>query len=152
MCWLPHYHLYSSNFVYSRSPTQWQYLEFAWDPTSGLQIYINNQQVATSGEPKARNKVHLGYILQPEMDRFYLGRGDGSDNDVKYANASLDEVEYWHLNRDDLIAFDYILRGKVLIYQYVSTYKVKRHFFRHGRRIAPKFCTHVRIETRLALS
>ena len=33
-----------------------------------------------------------------------------------------------------------------------STYKVKRHFFRHGRRIARKFCTHVRIETRLALS
>ena len=31
-------------------------------------------------------------------------------------------------------------------------YKVKRHFFRHGRRIAPKFCTHVRVETRLALS
>ena len=34
----------------------------------------------------------------------------------------------------------------------LSTYKVKRHFFRQGRRIAPKFCTHVRIETRLALS
>ena len=34
----------------------------------------------------------------------------------------------------------------------VYTYKVKRHFFRHGRRTAPKFCTHVRIETRLALT
>ena len=38
------------------------------------------------------------------------------------------------------------------LYFQKSTYKVKRHFFRHGRRIAPKFCTHVRIETRLALS
>ena len=27
-----------------------------------------------------------------------------------------------------------------------------RHFFRHGRRTAPKFGTHVRIETRLALT
>ena len=34
----------------------------------------------------------------------------------------------------------------------IPTYKVKRHFFRHGRRTAPKFCTHVRIETRLALT
>ena len=33
-----------------------------------------------------------------------------------------------------------------------STYKFKRAFFRHGRRIAPKFGTHVRIETRLALT
>ena len=36
--------------------------------------------------------------------------------------------------------------------QLASTYKVKRHFFRHGRRTAPKCCTHVRIETRLALT
>ena len=79
--------------------------------------------MATSGEPKARNKVHLGYILQPEMDRFYLGRGDGSDNDVKYANASMDEVEYWHLNRDDLIAFDYILRGNRSFYEYILKQK-----------------------------
>ena len=34
----------------------------------------------------------------------------------------------------------------------VSTYKFKRHFFRHGHRTAPKFGTHVRIETRLALT
>ena len=34
----------------------------------------------------------------------------------------------------------------------LSTYKFKRHFFRHGRRTAPKFGTHVRIETRLALT
>ena len=33
-----------------------------------------------------------------------------------------------------------------------STYKYKRHFFRHGRRTAPKFGMHVRIETRLALT
>ena len=28
-----------------------------------------------------------------------------------------------------------------------STYKFESHFFRTGRRIAPKFCTHVRIDT-----
>ena len=33
-----------------------------------------------------------------------------------------------------------------------STYKFKRAFFRHDRRTAPKFGTHVRIETRLALT
>ena len=35
---------------------------------------------------------------------------------------------------------------------YPSTYKLERQFFRTGRRIAPKFCTHVRIETRTALT
>ena len=38
------------------------------------------------------------------------------------------------------------------IYIYISTYKFKRAFFRHDRRTAPKFGTHVRIETRLALT
>ena len=33
-----------------------------------------------------------------------------------------------------------------------STYKLESHFFRTGRRIAPKFGTHVRIETRTALT
>ena len=33
-----------------------------------------------------------------------------------------------------------------------STYKLKRCFFRTDRRIAPKSCTHVRIETKLALT
>ena len=33
-----------------------------------------------------------------------------------------------------------------------STYKFKRAFFRHDRRTAPKFGTHVWIETRLALT
>ena len=32
-----------------------------------------------------------------------------------------------------------------------STYTFKRAFFRHERRTAPKFSTHVRIETRMAL-
>ena len=34
----------------------------------------------------------------------------------------------------------------------LSTYKFKRVFFRHESRTAPKFGTHVRMETRLALT
>ena len=34
----------------------------------------------------------------------------------------------------------------------LSTYKFKRAFFLHDHRTAPKFGTHVRIETRLALT
>ena len=84
--------------------------------------------VATSGEPKIRNKANLGYIRQPEMNRFYLGRGDGSDNDVRYANVTMDEMEYWHLNRDDLIAFDYILRGKVSFYSSSASDSSNLHY------------------------
>ena len=36
--------------------------------------------------------------------------------------------------------------------EHLSTYTFKRHFFRHGSRIATKFGTHTRIETRLALT
>ena len=39
-----------------------------------------------------------------------------------------------------------------LDFQKSSTYKFKRDFFRHDRRTAPKFGTHVWIETRLALT
>ena len=39
-----------------------------------------------------------------------------------------------------------------LDFQKASTYKFKQDFFRHERRTAPKFGTHVRIETRLALT
>ena len=34
----------------------------------------------------------------------------------------------------------------------ISYYKLEGNYLRHGRRTAPKFRTHVRIETRLALT
>ena len=49
---------------------------------------------------------------------------------------------------DELASFD-----RFLVEQRMTpTYKFKRAFFRHNRRTAPKFGTHVRIETRLALT
>ena len=44
-----------------------------------------------------------------------------------------------------------LIRG-VHYERFHCTYKFKRAFFRHDRRTAPKFGTHVRIETRLALT
>ena len=40
----------------------------------------------------------------------------------------------------------------LLVLVLLSTYKFKRALFRHGRRTAPTFGTHVWIETRLALT
>ena len=47
----------------------------------------------------------------------------------------------------------YVFFTQQIIKSIISTYKFKRHFFRHERRTAPKFGTHdVRIETRLVLA
>ena len=45
-----------------------------------------------------------------------------------------------------------IIIANIGLRDYLSTYKFKRAFFRHDRRTAPKFGTHVWIETRLALT
>ena len=45
-----------------------------------------------------------------------------------------------------------VISRRIYIYIYTSTYKFKRAFFRHDRRTAPKFGTHVWIQTRLALT
>ena len=43
---------------------------------------------------------------------FYLGRGNGLSSRSRNANMTIDEMEYWFGNRDYLLAFDYIQRGK----------------------------------------
>ena len=45
--------------------------------------------------------------------------------------------------------FDFRALTKLM---YISYYKLEGHCFRHGRQTAPTFCTHVRIEARLALT
>ena len=92
--------------------------------------------------------------------RIYRGEMDPEHDDLFDDNElrSADEL---------VIVLDPILSRADLCYTYpglninleqvslstrLSTYKVKRQFFLTGRRIAPKFCTHVRIETRLTLS
>ena len=53
-------------------------------------------------------------------------------------------------NNSNLLFNDYIISISIYMQTVKSINKVKRAFFRHDRRAATKFGTHVRIETRLA--
>ena len=57
-----------------------------------------------------------------------------------------------YIIRLDFTVLSVVLCVDSCIASCISTYKFKRAFFRHDRRTAPKFGTHVRIETRLALT
>ena len=89
---------------------EWQFVEFAWDPVDGLSLYINEQLVAQSSQPSVRLASDVT-AAHPDREKFYIGRGDGSRSNARYANMTIDDVEYWYNNRKYLLAFDYIQRG-----------------------------------------
>lgn len=89
---------------------QWQFVEFEWDPTEGLVVYINEQLAAQNSQPTVRSPSDSTGV-HPDREKFYIGRGDGSRSNARYANMTIDDVEYWYNNRRYLLAFDYIRRG-----------------------------------------
>ena len=51
--------------------------------------------------------------LSRDRDKIFIGRGDGTQTTSRYGNFSIDDLEYWYNNREYLIAFEYLTRGKV---------------------------------------
>ena len=89
---------------------KWHYVEYAWHPTRGYRVYVDQQLVGEDQNPTNRNNV----IYTGENNGVYFGRG--GDIREGTADASLDEIEYWYSNRDYLVAFDFIQRGKLNVY------------------------------------
>lgn len=88
---------------------KWYFVEYTWHPEKGLQVYVDNK---LAGDTKQSTSVPVkdfsgGHVL--------IGSANPRDSDdgrrFSYANALVDEVETWLGNRDNLIAFDYIIRG-----------------------------------------
>ena len=97
------------------TPNEWQFLEISWEPSKGISLYKNNRLIARSTKQNMRPRdPDDGYWSELEIDKvgFYLGRGEGLNINAKYANMTFDEMEYWYGNRDYLIAFDYLQRGR----------------------------------------
>ena len=88
----------------------WQFVEISWSQQDGLKLFVDDRLVAQSDEPKIRTRPGVGVDI-PEMDRVYIGRGDGVEPNTLYANATFDEVEQWDASREYLTAFGYIQRG-----------------------------------------
>ncbi|KAL3854429.1 hypothetical protein ACJMK2_013699, partial [Sinanodonta woodiana] len=86
---------------------EWHYLEISWHPEFGLNIYIDNKLKEHSNfrnvppSPDGRAKM------------FYIGRpneGDTAGERFDYSRMSVDEMEIWYGRREELLAFDYIVR------------------------------------------
>lgn len=78
----------------------WQKLEVSWDEQKGLQLYVNKEKVASTTQ----------FTVLPRPPRVtdytvYLGRPNEDTRDGTYANAKIDELEFWFANRD-LIKID----------------------------------------------
>jgi len=91
----------------------WYFLDYTWHPEKGLQVFINNRLIGSRRTPAA-----VQQRLPPETDNLVLignaNTVDSDDEQTFSANAVIDEVETWYRDRDNLIAFDYILRGQSL--------------------------------------
>lgn len=68
-------------------------------------MFVNNQMVGRQDSPT----VVYSY---PRTSRFLIGAGNPRDGPFTYADMLVDEVEVWYADRDQLVAFDYLLRGE----------------------------------------
>ena len=92
-------------------PHQWQFLELSWDPVDGLKLYSDNQMIASTATSTVRLKSD-SKVTDRSHDRVYLGKGSGKRSGMQYGDFVVDEMEYWYGDRDYLIAWDYLQRGK----------------------------------------
>ena len=87
---------------------KWHYLELSWHPEFGVSLYLDNLL-----------RDHEEYVNVPETnrnvdDRFLIGAPNSDDTPGRrynYAAMDVDEMEIWYGRRDELVAFDYIVRG-----------------------------------------
>ena len=88
----------------------WNYVELSWHPDFGLSMYLNNSLVAYSKD----TNTTFSPLVEPSRPRVLLGKANSGDSTEPTQNAHMvvDEMEIWYGRREDLLAFDYILRGK----------------------------------------
>ncbi|XP_053386148.1 uncharacterized protein LOC123539409 isoform X3 [Mercenaria mercenaria] len=88
---------------------EWHFLELSWHPEFGLSFYIDNEL-----------QDLVSYRSIPEIratgsEHFYIGAPNTEDvrgQRFSYADMAVDEVEIWYGRREELLAFDYIVRER----------------------------------------
>jgi hypothetical protein len=93
------------------TPGQWHYLEVNWHPMYGLALYLNLRLVDSTMSFESRD-LALDFKIKPNLNQFYLGRGNVDMLGKRYADAVVDDVYYFFARREYLLAFDYIMRGE----------------------------------------
>ena len=97
----------------------WYFVEFTWHLEKGLQLYINNKLVDEHKAPA------ISMIRTPPSDSSVLvGKSNAQDGEgvrTKFGDFVVDELEFWFRDRDNLIAFEHILRGNMLVQPSLSS-------------------------------
>lgn len=88
----------------------WNYVELSWHPDFGLGLYLNNTLVAHSTFVDSVNNAPVT-ATRPHVLFGKANPGDSTDV-TRTADMVVDEMEVWYGRREELLAFDYILRGK----------------------------------------
>jgi hypothetical protein len=84
-------------------------LEVSWDEQKGLQLYVNKEKVASTTD-------YTVLTAPPRVTDHivYLGRPNEDETGGRYADAKIDELEFWYANRDLLQPDDgkFVVRKK----------------------------------------
>ena len=83
---------------------KWQRVDLSWHPEKGLQMLIDDEVVAATRDfTEHENRPVQDYTI-------YLGRPSTSEVG-RYADAGIDEMEYWYADIDHLKAFGLLGSG-----------------------------------------
>ena len=88
----------------------WVFLEFSWHSEDGLKVYVDNELAGKSDGKKVPLKNNTG------LSHVYVGRANPSvteNGSFAYGDLILDDLETWYDRREDLVAFNYIRRGRL---------------------------------------
>lgn len=84
----------------------WHKMELSWDEEKGLEMYVNKEKVASTKDYRTHPPLRI------TDHNVYLGRPNEDVSDGRYADAIVDELEYWFANRDILKTLNLIGDGK----------------------------------------
>ena len=88
----------------------WHFFELSWHADFGLSFYIDNEL------QKLVSHRSIPEVRPTGSEHFYIGAPNTEDvrgQRYNYASMDVDEVEIWYGRREELLAFDYIVRGIV---------------------------------------
>lgn len=81
-------------------------MELSWDEEKGLEMYVNKEKVASTKDYRTHPPLRI------TDHTVYLGRPNEDVSDGRYADAIVDELEYWFANRDILKTLNLIGDGR----------------------------------------
>ena len=87
---------------------RWYFLELSWHPDNGIEMFVDQESVARNAVLRKKNPDE-----STRDSNVYIGRANTYMRNERYAAATIDDLEMWYGDRERLIYFDFIQRGKL---------------------------------------